>query len=267
MSKRPPHKAQKAYKTARLYYPNALGRDTTITLNGNPHHYLRNVMRKNIGDGVRFFNAEHGEWLARITHIGKKSLDCDVIEALKPALKNDEASPCITLAISPLQKDRLDMVVEKACELGFHCFQPLIMDHTNTRKINQERITAQMIEASEQCERLSLPVVRPPLTLREWLTNMQEQGDSPIILAALEREDAKPIQDAITAALTERPKKQHNIHLLIGPEGGFSDAEKEMLRTHNGAYPVSLGNTILRAETAAIFGLSILRAALKPYAV
>lgn len=250
-----------SYKTPRLYYADPLQPDTSISLSGNPHHYLRNVMRKNVGDHVRVFNAEHGEFLGEITHIGKKALELNITETIKPALDVQGNAPHITLALSPLAKDRMDMAVEKSCELGIHALQPLIMEHSNTRKVNEERITAQMVEAAEQCERLSLPALQTMMPLREWLASFDKAENPPCIFAAIEREDAAPLADICAQ------DNISNICFLIGPEGGFSDDEKAMLNASKHVHAVNLGNTILRAETAAIYGLSVLRAALPLYAI
>ncbi len=259
---------QAFYKAPRLYYPQPLGLGGGFTLEGAQHHYLKNVMRKGVGDIVRLFNPQDGEWAARIAEIGKKSLSGAVETQLRDGIEASGAedganvsppqSPRITLAFSPLPKDRMDVLVEKAVELGVHALQPLTTEFSSVRKVNDERVTAQMVEAAEQCERMDIPVLHPLLPLTQWIGRWTGHHPDQPVFAALERVDAAPILE-----VAARYSQLDRLAFLIGPEGGFSQAEKDLLQAHSGVVAVNLGVTILRAETAAVAGIAVLSAAIR----
>lgn len=136
----------------------------------------------------------------------------------------------------------MDWLIEKAVELGATDFHPVLTQNTETRKINEERMQKQIFEAAEQCERLEIPALHPLETLELFLQNWPENVP---VLACLERFDAPPLSNGMS--------KHTDICLLIGPEGGFTSEEKEKISEK--AVPVSLGETILRCETAAIKAL------------
>lgn len=237
------------HKTPRLFYPHSFTLGDTVQLEGAPHHYLRNVMRKDVGDVVRLFNSESGEFAARISKIHKKYIEIEIFERLTPPLKTGKNTPRIVLLFPPLPKDRNDMLIEKAVELGVHELQPVICEHNSVRKLKDERIEAQIIEAVEQCERLDIP----QLHSIKPLTAALREADFPII-TALERQDAQYMSDVLTT-ISRAPK----IGYLIGPEGGFSESERGLLDSADGVITCTLGSRILRAETAAFYGLSIIQ--------
>lgn len=237
------------HKTSRLFYPQPLDVGDIITLQGAPHHYLRNVMRKTIDDTIRVFNAESGEFAARIDEIHKKYIKAEIFARLKPAFTRPKNIPQIILLFSPLPKDRNDMLIEKAVELGADILQPIICEHNSVRKIKKNRIEAQIIEAAEQCERLDIPDIHDSLPLK----NALQDAKYPII-AALERLDAQYMSDSLTTI-----SRCEKIGYLIGPEGGFSEKERSLIDITDNVHPVTLGTRILRAETAAFYGLSIIQ--------
>lgn len=232
------------FKAPRLYYPHPLGPGAGFTLEGPQHHYLRNVMRRQAGDVLRLFNPGDGEWAVRIAECGKKA----VTGTVEAQIRTPEASrgPAVTLCFSPLPKDRMDMLVEKAVELGVAALQPLVMEFSSVRKVNEDRITAQIVEAAEQSERLDIPGLLPIRPFAGWLAAQK----APFVVA-LERAEAVPLGEAAIGGMTD-------CAFLIGPEGGFSDGERKALTQHEMARCVTLGPRILRAETAAMAGLSLL---------
>lgn len=208
------------------------------TLDSEQSHYCVHVLRLNVGDKVQLFNASQGEYKAIIKNMNKKSLllDDGVLIKTPTALKR------CALAFSPIKQDRLNFMIEKATELGVTDFYPLIFEHTQIHKINTGRLLKIAIEAAEQSERLDIPTIHPCMKLRDFIHYSKETTLT--FAAALER--------------TDYPSKNQQIDgVIIGPEGGFSEAEKKLLIDQY--IPLSLGSTILRAETAAIVGIDRIR--------
>lgn len=232
----------------RLYCPQKLAQGITINLTDDQSHYLRNVLRKMIGDGVRLFNDQDGEWVAQITTEAKKFITLTLNEHIRqPQTSQAE----IHLIFSPIKKDRNDMIIEKAVELGVTHFHPALFARTIVRDIKIERIEAQIIEAAEQCERLSLPKLLPLKDLKKLLSEWNK--DIPVF-AGIERTDVVPLLDATKTTMLQKSA------LLIGPEGGITTEEIELLNSKPFIKPTSFGPRILRAETAVFYGLSILGA-------
>jgi 16S rRNA (uracil1498-N3)-methyltransferase len=236
------------FKLSRLFIDGHLSSGASLPLDDRASHYLKNVMRRQTGDLIRVFNGKDGEFLAEIAPNGKKSLSI----ILRSASKVQETSPGhIHLIFAPLRKNRQDMMIEKSVELGADIFHPILTDHGDIRDLNEERMRAQMIEAAEQSERLTIPDVRDMKSIKEVLKNWP--AEIPLI-AGVERAATKPI-----SAVAEQIRGAHDVAVLVGPVGGFSAAEKELLIAHKGIVPVSLGAEILRAETAAIAMLSFVK--------
>ncbi len=222
----------------RIYQDLSLENSSEITLSPEVSHYLKNVLRKKEGDGVRLFNGREGEYLATITAISKKSVNAEITSKIK---EQPTRTGRIHLLFSPIKKSRMAMLIEKAVELGVTDLHPVITGRTENRHLKEDRITAQIIEACEQCERLHLPTLHSVQTLSQKL----EKWEKPLLWAA-ERQDASQLSTI----------KSENWAFLIGPEGGFESAERDMLQNHSHITPISLGQTIYRAETAAIFCLA-----------
>lgn len=209
-------------------------------------HHLRVVLRVGDGETVRVFNAQDGEWLAHARHDGKRGMRVDVVSHLRqPLVLRD-----IWLVASPLKKDALDMMIEKASELGASRFVPVIADHTAVHRLNAERALAQAIDAAEQCERFDVMAIDALQPLAQLLDHWPADRT---LYVALERSAAQPFLQVLRA---EVPGEK--LAVLVGPEGGFSVAERDRLLALPFVVPVSLGPTILRAETAAIVALGLL---------
>ncbi|MFA5592809.1 MAG: RsmE family RNA methyltransferase [Micavibrio sp.] len=260
------------YKTPRLFHDGPLHAGETIMLGDGAHHYLKNVMRAETGAFLRLFNGSDGEFTARIEEIGKKTLAVAIQSKIRS--QPDSVRP-LHLLFTPLKKERMDFLIEKAVELGATHLHPVLTRYTDIRKINEERIKAQIIEAAEQCERLDIPVLFP---LSDLFAKLERWGGPFPVFAAIERADAAPLSRAwhetrrgrsagaaagASGALT--PKAQiTGAALLTGPPGGFDDDEKERLATLEHTLPVSLGTAILRSETAALAGLVLLQEGEEP---
>lgn len=230
------------YTLPRLYVPDDLSADVQIELPRETAHYLTNVIRKSVGDSVRVFNGTSGEWRAEIASAGKKSVTLVVAKRLR----EPTAVPDVTLLFAPVRKHRTAFMIEKGTELGVRTFQPVLTSRTQFPRLNIEKARLQAIEAAEQTERLDVPEIQDVKPLLDVLA----AWDGTPILFADEAGDAERAQK-ICAEL-DAP-----LAVLIGPEGGFTDAERKELRAMPNVHPVTLGPRILRADTAAIALLSV----------
>ena len=231
------------FKLPRLFTTHPLTSNGVIPLDKGQAHYLHNVLRRKEGDFVRLFDGQNGEWIGALQNIGKKGGDVYLEEQL---FQQPENKRRIHLVFSPIKKHRMDWLIEKAVELGATDFHPIITQNTEVRKINEERLNQQIFEAAEQCERFIIPALHPLQKLENLLTGWS--NDVPL-LSCIERFDTKPLQDIDLTNTTDTA-------LLIGPEGGFTKEEKELVAKHSTA--VSLGETILRCETAVVKALILI---------
>jgi len=226
------------HKYPRLYLPQALSVGDDVQLPAPQAHYLKNVLRKGDGDHVRLFNGQEGEVLATLSPSGKRDVSVHVGERVRGQKIRTRR---VHLIFAPLKKDRMDVLIEKAVELDATDLHPVLTDRTEMREINVARLQAQMIEAAEQCERLDVPVLHPLQKLDRLIAAWPA---SVPILAGIERSDAPVIDDRIVPL--------NDAAVLIGPAGGWTDFERDLLNAASGTVmPVSLGDNILRAETAA----------------
>ncbi|MGQ0527138.1 MAG: 16S rRNA (uracil(1498)-N(3))-methyltransferase [Alphaproteobacteria bacterium] len=223
----------------RLYVTQALQAGAAITLEKAQAHYLKNVMRMQAGASLRLFNGQHGEYRAEITDFAKNHAELELKEQNRP---QPPARAARHLIFSPIKKHRMDFLVEKAVELGVTHLHPALMQRTELRKINEDRLHAQIIESAEQCERLDIPELLP----LQLLPNIIGGWAGPEILWAAERTEAPHIKSI-----------ENKSAFLIGPEGGFTPEEIEVLGRQKKIRAVSLSPDILRAETAALYCLTI----------
>ena len=234
---------KKYIKLPRLYIDIKLSAQANIQLPEAQSHYLKNVMRKKDGEHIRLFNAADGEWLAEITQVSKKAVTTTLQTQLRPPHKDGSE---LHLIFSPIKKDRLDFLIEKATEIGATHLHPAIMANTQLSKIKTDRLEKQIINAAEQCERLDIPVISEIRPLREIMQSLPAGLKT---FAALERQDN-------LASLSGN--NNESCAFLAGPEGGFDDDEMQYLLAHEKVVPVHLGENILRAETAVCVGLALL---------
>lgn len=226
----------------RLYVDAPLSEGAAVPLDGNPAHYLISVMRVKEGDIVLLFDNRSGEWAAEARNIRKRDLTLHILQQTKPM----ETVPDFWLCVAPIKKGRIDLVAEKACELGVARLQPVLTRRAVVDKLNLSRLEAHLIEAAEQCGRTALPelaeMVKLPELLRHWPSGRH--------LFFADEQGGVPMTEALSA-------RQGPAAFLIGPEGGFDEEERALVRAHPAAVPVSLGPRILRAETAAIAATAI----------
>jgi len=233
---------------ARLFVPADLRGGSEIALPSEQAHYLRHVLRLGEGDAVALFNGRDGEFHATLVAAGKKEVRLQVGVQVRPFA----AAADLWLCFAPIRQGRIEMVIEKATELGVGRLLPVQTRRCQIAKVNGDRLTAIAREAAEQSERLDVPPIEPLVTLEKLL------GDWPAgrrLYVCAERSEALPL---LTAALP-RPKDEP-CAALIGPEGGLAPEELALLLRHPAVVQVTLGATILRAETAAMAAIAILQA-------
>lgn len=226
----------------RLFVEQELSDGLQIALDGNQAHYLSRVMRVAQGDTVILCDDATGEWAARVTETDKRNVTLESVKLLRPR----EEVPDFWLCAALLKKDRFDMVLEKATELGVARIQPVVTRRCVADKLNLDRARTVVTEAAEQCARTALPEVAEPVKLDAFLRDWP--ADRALFFA--DEEGGKPAADAF--CYNEGPAA-----LLVGPEGGFDDAERAAIRALPNATAITLGPRILRGETAAIAATAI----------
>ena len=233
----------------RLFVEAELGPGARIVPSDEQSHYLLRVMRAKAGDSVRLFNARDGEWRARIADVTRRN--CTLVCEAQVQPQGDV--PDLWLAFAPIKRTPADYVAQKATELGVRRLQPVITHRTVARRVNTDRLRANAIEAAEQSGRLSVPTIAAPLALDALLTTWP--SDRRLVFCD-EVGDAPPILEAFTKDTGRGPAA-----ILTGPEGGFDAVERELIRAHPSAVPVTLGPRIMRADTAALAALAVWQAA------
>lgn len=234
--------------TPRLHLDAELDAQREIALAREQAHYLSGVLRMSPGDALAVFNARDGEWLAYLTEVTKKGvrIRCErQVSAVRPP-------PDIDYCFAPLKHARLDYVVQKATELGARRLRPVITQRTIAERVNLERMTANVIEAAEQCNLVFVPEVMEPVKLPKLLTGW-EKGRA-LVYCDETAAAASPL-----AALKGLAAPAA---VLIGPEGGFTPEEKALLGSLPFVTAISLGPRIMRADTAAVAALTLVQAVL-----
>ena len=221
----------------RLFVSQPLAEGQLLLLDGPQAHYLLRVMRAAPGDAVVLCDDATGEWAAEVVEAGKRDLKL----RLESRLREREQVPDLWLVPALLKKDRFDLVLEKACELGVRRIQPVLARRCVADKLNPDRAHTIVIEAAEQCARTALPelaeVQKLDSLLQHWPTDR--------VLFFADELGGEPAAQAFAA-------NPGRAALLIGPEGGFDDAERAAVRALPQARPIALGPRILRGETAAL---------------
>jgi 16S rRNA (uracil1498-N3)-methyltransferase len=232
--------------TPRLHTGLSLSQGASLILPREQAHYLGTVLRLVPGDALRLFNSHDGEWLAYLTAVGKKGaevkLERNVAEVTPP--------PDIDYIFAPLKHARLDYVVQKATELGVRRLRPVITARTVAERVNLERMRANVIEAAEQCNLVFLPEVLEPVKFSHLMAGWEP---SRTLVHCDETAGVKNPLQAL-AGLAQPAA------VIIGPEGGFTDEERSLIRAASPLRIISLGPRIMRADTAAVAALTLVQA-------
>jgi len=223
----------------RLFYPESLSLNLTATLDKLQSHYVCKVMRIKENEVFSLFNS-NGEWEVKILKISKSIVEFNVTKQLRQKENFKE----LWLAFSPIKSNYFNFMIQKATELGVTKFLPIIFDRTIVRKINKERLEKVIIEAAEQSNRINIPVIEQPQALKSFLKN-----DMDLIFTDLNASNKKIDPKMITANPT---------CVIIGPEGDFSELERQEILKFKGVQPIKINENILRSETAVISALSII---------
>lgn len=218
-----------------------------VALADGQAHQLRHVLRCRTGDLVALFNGRDGEWLARLDLAGKREAVAFCLAQARPQAPADD----LWLVFAPIKRARIDFLVEKATELGVGEMHPVTTRHTAVERLNLARLAANAVEAAEQSERLTVPVIHPARPLDRLLADWP--AGRRLILCD-ETGTAPPIAQAL------RGLPPSSLAVLIGPEGGFAETELDALRKLPFVCPVGLGPLVLRSDTAALAGLAVVQA-------
>jgi len=226
----------------RLYYPGTIVENSTNLLSKEHTHYLTNVMRLKRGSNVNLFNKD-GEWLSEIVFLDRDRVEVKFLNKIKESLKSTN----VELAICLVKKTSMEIILQKATELGIAKIIPIISERTEVKDLNLERAKKIVVEATEQSNQLNVPDIQEPQKLKDFINSLD--GNTNLFFADINTE--KKIDNKII----EKSKK---ISLLVGPEGDFSPNEREMILAKDNAISFSLSKNILRTETAAISAISLI---------
>jgi 16S rRNA (uracil1498-N3)-methyltransferase len=223
----------------RLFFPESLSINLTDKLNKTQSHYVNKVMRIKVNEVFSLFN-NNGEWEAKILDISKSIVKFNITKKLRQKESTNE----LWLAFSPIKSNYFNFMIQKATELGVTKFLPIIFDRTVVRKINKERVEKIIIEAAEQSNRINMPSIEEPQNLKSFLNNNMD-----LIFTDLNSKNKKLDLKSLTANPT---------CIIIGPEGDFSETEREQILSFKGVQSIKINENILRSETAVISAISII---------
>jgi 16S rRNA (uracil1498-N3)-methyltransferase len=233
----------------RLFVEASLAEGGEVACTSAQANYLRNVLRLKPGDAILAFNGRDGEWRAELAESGRRT----VVLTVRALARAQEDGPDIDYLFAPLKRARLDYMVEKATEMGVARLKPVLTRRTVAERVNLERMRAHAIEAAEQCGILRLPEVHAPQTLERIVAGWD--AARPLVFCDEDVTETCPF--SALARIAPGP-----IAVLIGPEGGFDPAERELLSGQPFVTRISLGPRILRADTAAVAALALVNAVL-----
>ena len=226
----------------RLYYPNSISKNTTTLLSKEHTHYVANVMRLKRGSNINFFNQE-GEWASEVIFLEKDRVEVKFLNKIKEPLK----SLSIELAICMVKKNPMDIILQKATELGVSKITPIISERTEIKELNHDRAKKIVIEATEQSNQFIPPEISKTIKLKDFLNHLN--GSNKLFFADINNKDRLKKEDI----------KDDNLKtLLVGPEGDFTPNERKMILQNKNTISFSLSNNILRTETATISALSLI---------
>ena len=223
----------------RLFFPKSVSVNSIDKLDKSQSHYVSKVMRLKENEIFSLFNSS-GEWEVKILNISKNIVEFNVIKKLR----QKENSKELWLAFSPIKSNYFNFMIQKATELGVTKFLPIIFDRTIVRKINKDRLEKVIIEATEQSNRINVPTIEEPQTLKDFL-----KLDMDLIFTDLNASNTKINLDKLT---------KNPLCVIIGPEGDFSEDERKEILNFKRVQPIKINENILRAETAVISAISII---------
>ena len=228
----------------RLFFQKSLSINLKDKLDKSQSHYISKVMRIKESEIFSLFNS-NGEWEAKILNISKSLVEFSITKQLR----QKEYPKELWLAFSPIKSNYFNFMIQKATELGVTKFLPIIFDRTVVRKINKERLEKVIIEAAEQSNRINVPFIEEPKSLKKFLDDKKMDLIFTDLNSKTNKLDLKK--------LTNNPSC-----IIVGPEGDFSETEREEILSYNGVQAIKINENILRSETAVISALSIVNYAI-----
>ena len=237
------------YRMQRLFIGDALAAGTAVEASKEHFHYLTNVLRMAEGDAVLLFNGRDGEWHATLSFPTRKRLLFTPVEQTRPQPEPSD----LHYLFAPLKVGRLDYLVQKAVEMGAGVLQPVMTQHVQGKITSLERLEANAVEAAEQCGIVSIPQVEAPRKLEDLLADWPRERRIVFCDEGHGSQNPLPVLQKI---------EERRFALLVGPEGGFSDGERTLLRSLDFVTPIPLGPRILRADTAAVAAMAVIQAAI-----
>jgi 16S rRNA (uracil1498-N3)-methyltransferase len=237
------------FRMQRLFIDVPLHAEAVCEANAEQFNYLANVLRMSDGSEILLFNGRDGEWKATVSFPSRKKIILTPSEQTRPQPTPSD----LHYLFAPLKVGRMDYLVQKAVEMGAGQLQPVMTQHVQGKIHNTEKLRANAIEAAEQCGILSIAEVAEPVKLKDLLDTWPQ--DRRIIYC--DEGDAGQNPLPILRGITET-----KLALLVGPEGGFSEEERELVRARSFITPIPLGPRILRADTAAVAALAVIQAAI-----
>ena len=224
----------------RIFVNKSISSNLIIYIKDKQHHFLKNVLRIKVNDEINIFDGITGEWESTVMSINRENTVLRVTNIINKIKKSND----IWLVFSPIKQHRMSLAIQKATELGVSKIIPCITEFTNIRKINAQNLHDNAIEAAEQSERLDVPLIEKQVDLTTLLSNWPE--DRKLIYCDEKIKEKRSIIDLLTSFKDDENKWA----VLIGPEGGFSDSEQELITKSKNVLSVSLGDRLLRSDTA-----------------
>ena len=224
----------------RIFVNKSISSNLIIYIKDKQHHFLKNVLRIKVSDEINILDGITGEWKSTVMSINRENTVLRVTNIINKLKKSND----IWLVFSPIKQHRMSLAIQKATELGVSKIIPCITEFTNIRKINAHNLHDNAIEAAEQSERLDIPQIEKQVDLTTLLSNWPE--DRKLIYCDEKIKEKRSIIDLLTPVKDDENKWA----VLIGPEGGFSDSEQELITKSKNVLSVSLGDRLLRSDTA-----------------
>jgi len=224
----------------RIFINKSISPNLLIYIKGKQYHFLKNVLRCSINDKINIFDGITGEWDSKILSINRDTIILKVINNINAFVKSND----VWLFFAPIKQYRMNIAIQKATELGVSKIIPCITEYTNVKKINIKNLQDNAIEASEQSERQDIPKIEKEIEFGKLFLDWPQDR---ILIFCDEKED---IKNGIIKTLYPLKSSLKKSAILIGPEGGFSENERNKLLNNDKVLPVSLGNKLLRSDTA-----------------
>ena len=225
----------------RLYHPNSIVENSTNLLSKEHTHYVVNVMRLKRGSIINFFNIE-GEWESEIVFLEKERVEVKFLKKVKESQKKNK----IELAICLVKKNPMEIILQKATELGVSKIIPIISERTEVKELNYDRAKKIVIEATEQSNQMFPPEILEVVELKDFLKNLDQ--NTKLLFGDVNSKDNLSI---------EKFKNFKSLNILIGPEGDFSPSEREFILSFPQVVPFTISKNILRSDTAVISAISL----------